>query len=233
MRKQLQVLLEIQNLENQKREILKQRNSTNSEAIRALWEDICILKNKVIQEKANLETNQRKYKDLDSNLSNLIEQSGQLESKLYSGSIKNLKEIEQVQSKCDSVKAHISVSEDEALAVIEQCEKLSCSINNLEDLMIAKKRKHEDNQREIIEAMANMEKDVEDINKRIVMHMSSIDESLIKKYNDLKRGLTNPVAKVIKDYCSGCRRSLPIKQIEAAKVTVICCDNCGRILLSE
>lgn len=233
MRKQLQQLWEIQELEKQKNEIIKQRKNANSEAIRGLWDDICSLKQKVAEEKVNLANNQKKYTDLDSNLTDLIEQSGLLESKLYSGVIKNLKEIEQVKSKCDTVKAHISSSEDEALAVIDQCEKLSNTINSLEDMMTDKKRKHEENQREIIEALANMEKDVEDINNRLSLSICSIDEDLMKKYNDLKRRLSNPVAKVVKDYCGGCRRSLPIKQIEAAKVAVICCDNCGRILISE
>jgi len=233
MREQLQVLLQIQDLEKQKGNIIKQRNAANSEAARALWEDICLLKHKVTEEKINLATSQKKYTDIDLNLTNLIEQSGQLESKLYSGVMTNLKEIEQVKTKCDTVKANISSSEDEALAIMDHCEKLSNNISTLEDMIIDKKHKHEVNQRDIIEAIAKFERDIEDINNRLSMYTSSLDESLLKKYNDLKRGLTNPVAKIIKDYCSGCRRSLPIRQIEAAKGAVICCDNCGRILLSE
>lgn len=161
-----------------------------------------------------------------------IEQS---ESTLYSGKVRNPKELQDLQNEAAALKRYKGVLEDrqlDAMIKLEDAEeKLSSSQINL-DQVLAEITKRNSN---LIGEQQSLQQDVERLEDERKAAVTSIDKNTVNLYSNLRKTRKGvAVAKVSDKNCTACGSTLSaaLKQAARSANEINFCDTCGRILYS-
>lgn len=233
IKEQLKMLLSLQKYEERKAALVKKKQTFSSEGLKKTWQDVAILKNHIAQQKEKLSLFTSQSEKIEDDLSAIITQLKKLEVQLFGNGLKNHKEMSVLRGKYDTLQNSISLHENELLENMDRSDELKKVIANLNEQLAEKIHLHEEKQLNTLKDLTAIDQLLADIDKQIAECTQRIDNDLFSTYSELKRSISNPIAVLKSDYCSGCHRSLPLTKIEAAKVGVIHCDNCGRILVIE
>lgn len=188
---------------------------------------------RVDQLDAELRDARSTQKDIDLEADGLRAKITPQEEKLYGGTIKNPKELSDLQADVDQMKRHLATIEDrdlEALAAVESAQAAltdaQAQLKSLEDAYTAEQAAL----REQINAASAELATLEPIRAD---QASGIDPELLAKYDHIRvvhqgRG----IAKLDRNLCLGCRISLPVSAVNRARAgnTLVQCPNCERIL---
>jgi predicted nucleic acid-binding Zn-ribbon protein len=173
---------------------------------------------------AEAEVNKQKIK---------IEQS---EANLYSGNVKNPKELQDLQNEVAALKRHLGTLEDrqlEAMLEEETADQVNqAALNKLEQV---KARLADQNQTLTIE-QTDLNKELEKLESERQATLSPLDASLLTVYEELrqrKRGFA--IAAVMDGACAACGTTLTPSQMQSARSTsqLYNCPTCGRILFAN
>lgn len=232
----LKLLWEIQVLDGQKRSLeQKLRGGQISEELKSLKADIeegRALFNKLKEEYSNLKKAQ-KLKEMDVNTAN--EQLKVLGQKLYDGSITNVKEMNSNSKKLESLKDKVKQAEDDILASMEKQDELRAK---LEKMSAELSNKAEDYRRKHGSLLANQQK-VRQLIAQIPLArqklLDKIDVEIWHKYMEMKKRFNDPLARVEKTTCMGCRMGITFNEMRLLKhgEDMVYCSNCGRMLYWE
>lgn len=233
IKEQLNMLWNLQLYEQSKTAIIQKKQTYNAQELKTIWNDLTAITTGITQQQARLTIASSQASDSEKSIEELNKQLKTLETKLYANGIKNIKEIDQLRNKYEKLKSVIALREDELLELMDKCDQLTNLIAELNEQLIEKKRMHEEKQRLMAADKALLDKSLLDIEQEIIVCSQQIEKELLHNYNELKRSIDMPIAKLKNDYCSGCHRSLPITKVETAKIRMVYCDNCGRILIPE
>lgn len=163
-----------------------------------------------------------------------IEQS---EANLYSGSVKNPKELQDLQNEIAALKRHLITLEDrqlDAMMVVETTEQANQSA--LEELEQVKSRFTEQNQT-LTSEQTDLNKELERLETEWKAARTPLDPDLLTVYEKLrqrKRGLA--IASVTDGACAACGTTLTAAQLQSARSTSQAynyCPTCGRILFAN
>lgn len=232
----LKLLWEIQVLDGQKRALeQKLKGGQISEELKSLKADIekgRSLFNKLKEEYSNLKKSQ-KLKEMDVNEAN--EQLKSLGQKLYDGSITSVKEMNSNSKKLESLKSKVKQVEDDILTLMEKKDELRAK---LESMSAELSNKAEDYRRKHGSLLADQEKVRQQIAQIPLARqklLDKIDEEILHKYMDLKKRFNDPLARVEKAICMGCRVGITFNEMRLLKYgeEMVHCGNCGRLLYWE
>jgi hypothetical protein len=162
-----------------------------------------------------------------------IEQS---ESNLYSGIVKNPKELQDLQNEIAALKRHLVTLEDrqlDAMLEVESTEQANQAA--LDDLEAIKSRLAVQNQ-SLTGEQTHLNKELERLETEWQAARSPLDQSLLAVYEHLrqqKRGLA--IATVSDGACAACGTTLTPAQVQIARTTsrAYNCPTCGRILFAN
>ncbi|HWQ61718.1 MAG TPA: C4-type zinc ribbon domain-containing protein, partial [Negativicutes bacterium] len=233
MKNQLGVLCQLQVLEQQKRAAGGRKEKISVEEVRLLWQDVRQLTQGLAADREKLAALEKTCADCEKELTALTRQCQDFEKKLYGGEITNVKEIEQVRTRCESLRCEIGQRENDAVAALEDCERLTAKIAGDEASLHEKKRLHAEKQQLVTQEAARSDAELAGLEERCRALTAKLDPAILRLFRELARKLPQPVARVTDGICGGCRRSLPTNQIVKAKEKIMYCDNCGRILFVE
>ncbi len=233
MKDQLAMLSELQVLERQKREAAGRKENISVDEVRLLWQDIRLLSQTMAADREKLAGLEKTCAVREAELTALARHCEELEKKLYRGEITNIKEIEQVRTRCEALRNDIGRRENDAVAGIEECELLAAKIVGDEAALQAKKRLHAERQQHVTHEAARSDAELAGLEERCRALADRVDPALLRQFRELARKLPQPVAKVAGGVCGGCRRSIPTGQLAKGDDKTLYCDNCGRILLVE
>jgi predicted nucleic acid-binding Zn-ribbon protein len=173
---------------------------------------------------AEVEVNNQKIK---------IEQS---EARLYSGTVKNPKELQDLQNESASLKRYLETLEErqlEAMLEVDTTEEKNQAVQN--NLKKVKSRLAEQNVTLTVE-QAELSKELERLDSERQAALDPLDAELLTIYDDLRqqrRGLA--VAKISEGACAACGTTLTPSQNQSARsaAQIYNCPTCGRILFSN
>jgi hypothetical protein len=232
----LKLLWEIQVLDGQKKALeQKLREGQYSEELKSLKAEIekgRALFNKLKEDYSNLKKGQ-KSKEMDVNEAN--EQLKNLGQKLYDGSITNVKEINSNSIKLESLKNKVTEAEDDILTFMEKQEELR---SKLEKMSAELNSKAEDYRRKHSSLLANQQK-VRQLIAQIPLArqklLDKLDVEIWHRYMDMKKRFNDPLARVEKATCMGCRVGITFSELRLLKVSeeLVYCSHCGRMLYWE
>lgn len=159
----------------------------------------------------------------------------QVESSLYGGSVKNPKELQDMQKDIVSLKKHLVTLEErelEAMLVSENAgAELEKSKTNLELVQARLGNEH----KKLIDEKNELTKQLESLGQEREASLAPIDVSLLASYEDLrkqKRGVA--VAEVEDGACASCGTTLNAAlQQNARSQKLAYCPSCGRILFAN
>ena len=163
-----------------------------------------------------------------------IEQS---EANLYSGNVKNPKELQDLQNEIAALKRHLITLEDRQLdAMLEEETSELANQAALNELEQVKSRFAEQNQT-LTSEQTHLKKEFERLETERQAAVSPLDTNLLAIYDQLrqhKRGLA--IASVIDGACAACGTTLTPAQMQSARSTSLAynyCPTCGRILFAN
>lgn len=157
------------------------------------------------------------------------------QASLFSGKIKNPKDLQDLQMESEALARYIAKLEDQQLEAMITSESADEALENAEKALLqAKGRAAEENAALLGEKTALEE----DLNKALrekdaVLHsVSEANLALYQKLRKSKRGTA--VTSITDGGCSVCGHSLPPADIQAVRAAseLVFCPSCGRILFS-
>lgn len=158
----------------------------------------------------------------------------EIRTKLYSGKIVNLKQLEYLNLEKNSIKQTINNTEIKILEYMEEIDKHEEKLLKMESLLIKVRRqneiqkyKYKDMKKELIKTLKIKEIEINEIE-------SKINNLLLIRYKTIKKNKVKAIAKVLNNVCKGCNMEIPkyiVEQLKKEELTY--CENCGRILCKQ
>ena len=160
----------------------------------------------------------------------------QVEASLYGGSVKNPKELQDLQKDVASLKKHLATLEELQLDAMLKAETAES------ELRIAKKALEEIQARlgsehgKLVEEQATLTKQLERLAEEREAALAPIESNLLEIYEGLrqqKRGVA--VAEINDNACASCGTTLnaSIQQNARSQNQLVNCSSCGRILFAN
>ncbi|MBI2865659.1 MAG: hypothetical protein HYX94_14015 [Chloroflexi bacterium] len=157
-----------------------------------------------------------------------------LEEKLYSGRVKNPKELTGLQHEVEGLKDRRRKAEDQQLELMAELDDSLPGLERMQaDLARVEAAWREDQQR-LQGEQTRLKADIQAAEERkraLVRLIPQADLDLYAELRETRRG--RAVARVERGMCQGCRISLSMNEIQRVRVSVAParCSSCGRILV--
>jgi hypothetical protein len=172
-------------------------------------------------------------KDLDLQAEDLKSRIGPAEQKLYSGAIKNPKELTDLQQDIDQLKRQLTAVEDrdiDAMAALESAEQDLRAAQARVDALDAAWREE---QTELTARIEQLTGELTALEQERRGAAAGIDPEVLKVYDHVRRAHQGKgAARLDRNLCLGCRISLPTSTVNKARAgsALVQCPNCERIL---
>lgn len=184
------------------------------------------------RDRDNLSDLEKKQKAAEWKVDDLQAKLDPLQEELYSGSVKNPKELSSLQQQVESFKTQIRSEEDEILEIMSQVEmqqkEISLKAAEVERLDQEWQKRREKLSVEQVEL--KLATDIAEQKREELA--ATIESAYIELYEALrvrKQGLA--VAKIEQGRCQGCRIALPMSELQRARMgELVQCSSCSRVL---
>ena len=150
---------------------------------------------------------------------------------LYSGRIKNPKELSSIQQEVSGLEIRRHQLEDEALAVMSEVEEATANWATTEGEFKAAENEWRNKQKRLSKEIAQLKNELSQIKYKQQLVLAEVDPGAVDSYYQLKKQKGWPVAKVEQGMCCGCRLSLSTAELQRVKGnSLVQCSSCRRIL---
>lgn len=182
-------------------------------------------------EHQRLEELRHQQRSAEWEIDDLVAKLAIAEDKLYSGEIRNPKELTNLQHEVEGLRAKRSQLEDKVLALMEQVELAMASVASRSSGLKALEVEWRSEQQQLSKDMEQLKTILSELNHKRQQLLARIAPQAVELYNELKKQKGTAVAKVEQGICRGCRISLPITEVQRARSdSLVRCSSCGRIL---
>ena len=153
------------------------------------------------------------------------------EKELYSGRIRNPKELANLQHEVDLLKDQRGQLEDKVLEIMEKVELTTQGTANLNTRLRSTEAEWQNQQLELSAQLEKLKATVSDLRHKRQLLASAISPQTIEIYQGLRKQKGVAIAKVEQGICRGCRISLPVSELQQVRgSSLVRCSSCGRIL---
>lgn len=176
---------------------------------------------------------EKRFKEQEFEADELMRKIEPLEKKLYQGSVRNPKELQDLQQDIDSLRRRSGRLDDEALVAMEGLEQAQAALQAAQQELAALERTLGAEQVELSVRQGDLEREIAELDERRVERATGIDGTMIRLYDRLAANKQKrAVAKVEGGACQGCRISLPTNLVQRARAgsDIVQCSSCERIL---
>ncbi len=186
---------------------------------------------RLASESQRLEELGRQQRSTEWEIDGLVANLAITEKKLYSGEIRNPKELTNLQQEVDGMRARRNQLEDKVLAIMEQVETATASVASRGSELETLEVEWRSQQQQLSKDMEQVKTLLSELNHKRQQLLARIDPQAVEVYNGLKKQKGTAVAEVEQGMCRGCRISLPITELQRARGdSLVRCSSCGRIL---
>lgn len=181
---------------------------------------------------AELQQWRTQQKDLNLELKGLTDKTKRSENRLYSGQVKNPKELSDLQSEIDSLNRRRAGLEDEVLEAMIMVEDAQEEADDANSSLAQLEAEWETAKVELMAEQNELVQRIKELNNIRKEHVQSISSQFMAAYDSvMKRSGGTAVVQLTRNRCRGCLVTVPANQVKAAdEGKLIYCDNCGRIL---
>ena len=212
---------------------IESNERTLKQAISRLGESQAVVgaRTKLTSEQQRLEELRRQQHSAEWEIDDLENKITTAQDKLYSGQIKNPKELASLQHEVDIMKARHGQLEDTALQIMEQVELAETSVATMSGELERLETEWQTQQRQLSSETERIKTILSDLEHRRQLLSAQIDPKAVELYVQLKKQKGKAVAKVEQGVCRGCRISLSTTGLQQARSgRLVQCSSCGRIL---
>jgi predicted nucleic acid-binding Zn-ribbon protein len=192
----------------------------------------------VLKTKARLESEQERLEELkhqqhsaEWEIDDITNKIAAAEESLFSGRIKNPKELSSLQQEVEMFKARRDQLEEKALGVIDQVEQAEASVAKTNSELETMTADWQRQQKQLAEEKARLQALLADLKQKWQRLSEQIEPETVEFYQQLRKGKGTAVARVEQGICRGCRISLPTTDLQRVRgKNLVQCSSCGRIL---
>ncbi len=186
---------------------------------------------KLKSEQQQLEELGRQQHSVEWEIEDLVSKLTTAEEKLYSGRIKDPKELTNLQHEVNGLRARRNHLEDKALEMMDQVELSTASVAALSNELETLETEWRSQQQRLSTNMEQFKITLSDLKHKRQLLSAKIDPQAVELYQELKKQKGQAVAKVEQGICRGCRILLPTTELQRARSdSLVQCNSCGRIL---
>jgi len=185
--------------------------------------------------RAELEAIRREQRDLETQVQDLDARIGPMDTKLYSGQIRNPKELSSLQHEIDFLKEQRGALDESGLAVLDRMEATSSRLQSAQERARLLDAEWKADVVDLQAQRARVETELGRLEDERGRRVAGMDSSALGAYEALRpKKNGRAVAKVERGTCQGCRLLLPshIVQKTRAGTTIVNCPSCERILVN-
>lgn len=214
---------------------LDSRRATLSDAESRIGEteELIELRARVVALREALHSAEGTQKDIELEADALKEKITPLEEKLYSGEIKNPRELSDLQADIDQLKRQLSALEDRGMEALSLLETAQGEYRSAEAQLAALEASWAAEQAELTALIGRLGTEISGFETERREQTEYIESELLARYDHIRRAHQGRgVAKLDRNLCLGCRISLPVSMVNKARAgsAVVQCPNCERIL---
>ncbi|MEJ2748864.1 MAG: C4-type zinc ribbon domain-containing protein [Anaerolineae bacterium] len=227
---QVQQLYQLQQIDTE----IREKKQRLGEVLRAQkeTEELLAAKQRLNTAVTDLQTWQTQKQDLDRELQNLKAKARSAEQRLYSGNVKNPKELTDLQHSIDSLGRQRAVLEDEILEAMIMIEDAEAEKDAADEALRTIQADWE-------QAQGSLKKEQNELALRLHVltglrqtRLGTITAESLAEYEVISRQAKGvAVVKIKNSICTGCSLNVSAqKEKEAREGKKVYCANCGRIL---
>ena len=175
-----------------------------------------------------------RLKDLEWSVDEVRSKATEVEMKLYGGTVRNPKELSDLDLDLKSVRAQVARREDALLGHLVELEEAETQLAAAEENQAHVKAGWQAGQQALLQEKGQIEPEVERLQAVRESQPSGIDRAALNLYELLRvRRGGRAVATVERGMCQGCRITLPMSVLQKARagLSLVQCVSCERILL--
>ena len=186
---------------------------------------------KLTSEQRRLDELKHQQRSAEWEIDDLVSKITAAEEQLYSGRIKNPKELTNLQHEVDILKAKRDQLENKALEIMDQVELAEANVAATGNEFNKLDAEWHRQQQEISADIEALKSKLSDLKHKRQLISAEIDPQAVGVYDRLRKQKSQAVAKVEQGICRGCRISLPSSELQQARSgNLVQCSSCGRIL---
>ena len=189
------------------------------------------VQNQLQLEQQRLEELRHKQRSAEWEIDDLETKVTAAEETLFSGRIKNPKELTNLQHEVEALKAKRDQLEEKALEIMDQVEQSETSVARISNQLETLKAEWQRQQQQLSDEMDQLKAILSDLRQKWQLLSEEIEPQAVEFYQELRKEKGTAVVRVEQGICRGCRISLPITELQRARSgNLVQCSSCGRIL---
>ncbi|MBX6773026.1 MAG: hypothetical protein IRY83_14955 [Chloroflexi bacterium] len=210
-----------------------QRELQEIDAVLADESELASARAAVARLRDHLREQEQRSRELEWSISEVSSRIQQDEQRLYSGTIRNPKELEGLQRELEQRKAQRSRLEDQELELLDAIEKTQADLAAAEAELNRIATAVAERNQELLSRRASVQGQLDEAIGERGRLSAQVAPSALAQYEQLrraKRGLA--VSRIERATCQGCRIALPLGLVQRVRAgrDLIFCPSCGRIL---
>jgi len=188
-------------------------------------------RNKLALGHQHLEELARQQRSVEWEIDSVTSKLTTVEEELYSGRIRNPKELTNLEHEVEILKEKREQQENKALEIMDQVESTTKSVATMNSGLKTLEAEWQSQQQQLSANLEKLETILSNLKHKRHLLAAEIDPQTIEVYQTLKKQKGTAVAKVEQGICRGCRISLAITELQQARSgRLVRCSSCGRIL---
>ena len=207
---------------------------TDVEAQLGESEELAALRQAVAEREEVLTQLRSRLHDAEWSVDDARGKATEVERKLYGGTIRNPKELADLDADLSSLKTQVGKREDTLLSLLVEMEEAEALLGNARSTLSETEAVWQRDQAALLKEKSQLEREIADLERRRRDQLPAVDASSLRLYQLLReRHRGQAVAGVERGMCQGCRIALPMSLLQKARsgVGLVQCVSCERILL--
>jgi predicted nucleic acid-binding Zn-ribbon protein len=159
--------------------------------------------------------------------------ASQVETKLYGGTVRNPRELEDLQTELNMLREHQRQQEESLLQALEALEETEKALNDLEHNLHEIEATRQKDEKRLVEEMTHLRQEVALLEGKRQSLSALVSPAHLQLYGTLRSSRHGQaVVKVERGMCQGCRIGLPTRTVQLARTSAnpVQCPSCNRIL---
>ena len=198
-------------------------------------EEVLAARETLVTAEAEVEALRRGQRDFEGRLADLDAKIQPLEKKLYDGSVRNPKELTDLQKEVDSLKGRRRLLDDEALALMESVEAAARALEAAQTGLRQAETTWQADQHDLRAEQARAQQESASLEAERSQRTQDMDRPELGLYESLRKTKQGrAVARTERGSCQGCRVTLPTHVVQRVRTgaALVQCPRCERILVA-
>jgi len=193
--------------------------------------EVAKVRQQLEQEQKRLEELKHQQQSAEWEIDDVVTKLSTAEETLFSGRVKNPKELTNLQHEVDMLKTQRDHLEEKALEVIERVEQSEASLLEISGRLETLTAEWQRQQEQLSDERGRLKSLLAELGSKRQLLAGEIEPQAVEFYQGLKKDKGTAVARVEQGICRGCRISLPTTELQQARGgNLVQCSSCGRIL---